>query len=268
MAIGFDKELNARTNKVFRNFNRKVKYNKYKTRGRGILPYTVTAKSFKEKYDDKPREEIIKQLELYEKFGERSALDKTEGNRLSKWERNFFEVNREKTRKFYEDEIADLERIIGGHPEYHLRIHERLVNLKDRQKELNKDLSSLNDDQIKGLRATYGYAERSELVKRQGFETYLAQLSRTMDALGYTRREINDLLEKFYVLSENEFTELVRNEDLIDAVYYLIDSPKGKGQYQLMVNPDEENAVDADEIVQDIINNVDDLVKKYKTSER
>lgn len=267
MATGFDKELNARTRRVLGNFNKKVLYNKYKTRGRGILPATVSIKSFKDKYYDKPREEIVRQLDLYEKFSERNALDKTEGNRLSRWERNYFEVNREKTRQFYKDEIADLERIIGGQPQYHLRIHERLVNLKDRQKELDKDLSLLNDDQIKGLRSTYNYAERSELVKRQGFQTYLAQLERTMDALGYTQREINDLLEKFYALSENEFTEMVRNEDLIDAVYYLIDSPKGKGQYQLMINPDDENAVDADGIVQDIINNVDDLVKKYKTSE-
>ncbi len=262
--VRFDDNLNARINRVSKNVNAKNRYNKYKTRGKGILPRNLSAKQFKLKYSDKSREELFRQLKLYEDYGKRDALDLAYPNsssRLSKWEKNYFESNREKTRQFYDDEIADLERIIGGHPEYHLKIHERLLNLQDRRKELDKDLASLTDDQIKGLRATYNYAERSELVKEQGFRTYLAQLERTMKALGKSKSEIENLLNKFNVLSENEFTEMIRNEDLFESIYYMINSPKGRGKYELM--DDTEHAKGT---IRDIENSVDEIIAKYKTS--
>lgn len=264
MTIRFDDNLNARIKRDVKNVNAKVRYNKFKTRGKGILPQTLSVKQLKLKYSDKPKEELIRQLKIYESFGRRDALDLAYPNtnsRMSKWERNYFESNRDKTMQFYDQEIADLKRIIGGRPEYHLRIHERLLNLQDRRKELDRELSSLNDDQIKGLRATYGYAERSELVKQQGFRTYLAQLERTMSALGKSKEEINTLLNKFNALSENEFTEMIRNEDLFDTVYYLISSPKGRGKYELM-----DDEAHAERLIDDIKNSVDEIIAKYKTS--
>lgn len=260
MAIRFDNKLNNEIRRTVKNFNAKVRYNKTKTRGKGILPNTISAKALKEKYSDKSRAELINQLKLYQSFGQRDALNKTD-NRLSKWEKEYFETNLEKTRNFYDQEINDLKRIIAGRPEYHLRINERLTNLEDRRKELEKDLSTLNDDQIKGLRATFNYAERSELIKQQGFRTYLAQLERTMEALGKPQAEINALLNKFNVLSENEFTELIRNEDLFDSIYYIVNSPKGRGKYELM--DDKEHA---EGTIRDIVNSVDEIIVKYKTS--
>lgn len=261
MAKGFNEELSKEGRRIFRNFTRKVRYNKTKTKGRGMLPKIQTFREFRKKYYDKPRSEIKKQLSLYESFGSRDALNRTGSSRLSKWERNYFRANREKVYKFYTDEINDLERIIGGHPEYHLRIHERLQSLYDKRKELDRNLSELTEDQIKGLRRTYEYAERSDLIKAQGFRTYLNQLELTMDALGYSDQEINALLDKFNVLSENEFTEMVRNEDIIDGVYTLINSPKGRGVYELTTDE-----VLARNIIHEITGRVDELVAKYKTS--
>lgn len=258
MAKGFNEDLSKEGRRIFNNFRRKVKYNKTKTKGRGMLPEIRTFSEFRDRYYDKPRSEIKRQLALYESFGKRDALNKTDVNRLSKWERNYFESNRDKTYKFYTDEINDLERIIGGHPEYHLRIHERLQNLYDKRKELDKDLSSLSEDQIKGLRRTYSYAERSDLIKAQGFRTYLKQLERVMDALGYSKGDIDTLLNKFNVLTENEFTEMVRNEDLIEGVYTMVNSPKGRGIYELVTDDKL-----AEGIMEDIENRVDELISKY-----
>lgn len=261
MAIKFDDELNSEIRRTVRNFNAKVRRNKFKTRGKGILPRTIRVQDIKDKYSDKTRTELLKQLKLYQSFGQRDALNKTTSDsRLSKWESEYFEANLAKTRQFYDQEIEDLKRIIGNRPEYHLRIHERLVNLEDRRKELDKDFLQLNDDQIKGLRATFSYAERSELVKEQGFRTFLAQLQRTMEALGKSKAEIDALLNKFNVLSENEFTELIRNEDLFDEVYYLIDSPKGRGNYEIM-----DDTRHAEGLIADIENSVDAIISKYKS---
>lgn len=250
--------------KIRNNFNRKRLYNKSKTRGRGMLPERFSAKDFSAKYADKSRAEIRKQLNLYRSFGKHDALDLAypdTGSRLSKWEAKFFEINREKTRKFYDEEIADLERIIGNKPYVYTRQNERMLNLRRRREKLDKDLSTLSEDEIKSLRNVYTYAERSELVKEQGFRHYLNQLERTMRNLGYSKSEVNELFNKFNVLSENEFFEMIQNEDFLDAVYDLIDSPKQRGKYELMT--DEERARG---IVEEIKGRADSLIAKYKTS--
>lgn len=261
MAIKYDKNLNARIRRTVKNFNAKVRYNKTKTRGKGMLPSTISTQALKDKYSDKSLAELEKQLKLYQSFGQRNALDRSDTSRLSKWEENYFKANLDKTKEFFDNEISDLERIIGGKPEYHMRLHDRLNNLKRQREALNRDFDTLTEDQIKGMRGYFNYAERSDIVKEKNFRLYLSQLERTMDNLGYSKAEINSLFNEFNKLSENEFLEMVRNEDLIDAVYDLIDSPKGRGKFELMTDEDRARA-----IVTDIQNQASSLVAKYKTS--
>lgn len=264
MAINYDNNLNQRLRKTVKNFNSKVRYNKTKTRGKGMLPRTISVQELKDKYSDKSRAELEKQLKIYQSFGNRNALNKsTENTRLSKWELNYFKKNLQKTKDFYDNEIADLERIVGDKPEYYLKQHQRLQTLIGQREELNKDLSTLTEDQIKGMRGYFNYAERSDIIKQKGFRLYLNQLERTMRQLDkYSDEEIDALLNKFNVLSENEFTEMVRQEDVIDDVYSLVDSPKGRGEYELIA--DEKRAENA---IKKVLAQVDDLVAKYKTSD-
>lgn len=258
--IRYNNNLNRQIQRTVKNFNAKVRYNKTKTRGRGMLPRTISVQELKDKYSDKSRAELEKQLKLYQSFGKRNALDKT-NNRLSRWERNFFEANLEKTKKFYDDEIADLTRIMGGGDNFYLKFNERLLTLKAQRAELDRDLSSLSESQIKGIRNYISYAERSEITKQKAFRHYLNQLERTMDNLGYNKHEIDALFNKFNQLSENEFIEMVRQEDIIDRVYDLIDSPKERGEYELMAEED-----DARSTIDAILSNANDIIAKYKTS--
>lgn len=258
--VQYNADLNKRMAKVVKNFNAKVRYNKTKTRGKGMLPRTISLKQLKDKYSDKPRSELEKQLKLYQSFGKRDALNKVTDSRLSKWEREYFEANLDKTKKFYDDEIKDLRKIIGEKPEYFLKQHNRFETLLGQRKELDKDFDTLDEDQIKGMRGNFNYAERSEIVKRQGFRLYLAQLERTMDLLGYKKDEIEGLLSKFDDLSENEFTEMVRKEDAIDDIYRIVYSPKERGKYELLAD-----TKTAEKAVETIISEADTLVKKYKS---
>lgn len=260
--IRYDDNLNKRIQRTVKNFNAKVRYNKTKTRGRGMLPRTISAKQLKDKYSDKSRAELEKQLKLYQSFGKRDALDLSSNSRLSKWERNFFDANIEKTKQFYDEEIADLKRIIGDKPEYYLKQHNRLETLQNQRKALDKDFDRLTEDQIKGMRGYINYAERSEIIKRQGFRLYLSQLERTMKELRlYSNDEIEALLNKFNVMSENEFTEMVRVEDTIDDIYRQIYSPKGRGEYELM-----NDTKKAKKAVERVINEADTLIAKYHKS--
>lgn len=262
MAIKFDDELNSEIRRTVRNFNAKVKRYKTRTRGKGMLPQKLYVSELKAKYSDKTRAELNRQLKLYQSFGNKTAMDKaTSESRLSKWEQDYFKQNLAKTREFYQNEIADLERIIGDELGQHLRISERLINLKRKEEYLDKGFTDLSEDEIKIMRNVYGYAERSEMVKQRAFRHYLNQLERTMENLGYSKSDINATLNKFNVLSENEFTELVRNENLIDAVYDLIDSPKSRGDYELMTDE-----ARARTIVTEIQNRADEIIAKYKTS--
>lgn len=256
----FDPELNEEIRRTFRNFNRKVKRNKTKTKGKGMLPLQVSVKKFKDKYSDKPKSEIKRQLKLYQSFGKRDALNKiNQETRLSKWELDYIKANLNKTKKFYDEEIADLKSIVGEKPEYYMRQHTRLETLIGQRKELDKDLNNLTEGQIEGLRGYINYAERSDIIKRQGFRLYLAQLERTMKELGlYTDEEIEGLLSKFDVLTENEFTEMVRREDEIDDIYRLVYSPEGRGKYELLA--DFNDAITA---VEAIIEKADSFIKKY-----
>ena len=54
---------------------------------------------------------------------------------------------------------------------------------------------------------------------------------------------------------------MVRNEDLIDVIYDLVDSPKRRGKYELTM--DEERARS---IIEELAGRADSLIAKYKTS--
>lgn len=260
MSITFDDALNREIAKTVKNFNAKQRYNKTKTKNKGMLPERLSTKEIKAKYSDKSRAELLKQLKLYQSFAKRDALDKSsENSRLSKWEAEYFKANLEKTKDFYDKEIADLKRIIGDKPEFYLKQHQRLGTLIGQREELNKNLSTLTEWQIKGFRNYFNYAERSELIKEKMFNHYLSQLGRAMDYLGYSKADKERLYNSFNELSENEFTEMVRQEDIIDRVYTLIDSPEERGMYELMAEED-----DARGIINSIIANTKELVSKYK----
>lgn len=262
MAIRFDDNLNKRILRDVKNFNAKVRYNKTKTRGKGMLPSLLSTKQIKNKYSDKTKAELIKQLEIYESFGKRNALTRgNENSRISNWELNRFKQNFQKTFDFYEQEISDLKRIIGDKPEYYLKQHNRLQTLEDKKEFLQKDLESLSEDEIKIMRSVYNYAERSEEVKRQGFRLYLSQLERLLMIRKVPKEQREALLNKFDVLTENEFTEMIRAEDMMDRIYTIVNSPKGRGKYELTT--DDENA---DEVIKKIYANVDDIIAKYKKS--
>ena len=262
MAIRFDPNLNKEIIKTVRNFNAKVTYNKYKTRGKGMLPEKISVKDIKEKYSDKSRKELLKQLKLYQSFSNRDALKRSKESRLSEWEKEYFKVNLEKTKEFYDQEIEDLSRIVGDKPEYYLKQHHRLNDLKSKRVSLVNNLDLLSEGDIKKLRNVYSYAERSDVIKEKGFKLYLDQVDRLLTIRNVPKRERDILLNKFNVLSENQFTEMARKEDLIDRMYDLVYSPEGRGTYELTVNDAE-----ADALIQDLWNNADNIIAKYLTNE-
>lgn len=261
MAIRFDDELNRELYRVVKNFNEK-RARDFKKRGRGMLPEKVYVKQIKKQFSDKPRSALIKEIRLLESYnkGRKESLKLASPNSpISKWELNYFKGNLNQTKKFYDQEINELERIIGEQPEYFIRHHERLNTLKAQRNTLNLDLSSLSEQNVKSIRRYIEKSKRSEITKRESMNLFLTQLQRAMEQTGYTKKEIKALYEKFYTLTPNEFMEMYNEEDIIEQIYLTIDSPEGKGSYELMVASDM-----AKKRIESLIERSDALIAKAK----
>lgn len=261
MAIRFDDELNRELYRVVKNFNEK-RARDFKKRGRGMLPEKVYVKQIKKQFSDKPRSALIKEIRLLESYnkGRKESLKFASPNSpISKWELNYFKANINQTKKFYDEEINELERIIGDKPEWFIRHHDRLNTLKAQRNALNLDLTSLSEQNVKSIRNYITKAKRSEITKRESMNLFLSQLQRAMEQSGYSKSDIKALYEKFYTLTPNEFMEMYREEDIIEDIYNSVDSPEGQGKYQLMASEREvKNRINR------VISRADEMVAKAK----
>ena len=68
MSIRYDDDLKRRIRRIVSNVNRKNKYNKYKTRGKGMLLENISARELMDKYSDKSRKDLERQLKLYQEY--------------------------------------------------------------------------------------------------------------------------------------------------------------------------------------------------------
>ena len=96
----------------------------------------------------------------------------------------------------------------------------------------------LDEQEIKSIRRYIANSQRSEIIKEQGYRTFLAQMDRIMEQCGYSKAEIDAIYEKLNTLTPNEFFEMYAKEPLVDKLYETIGSPKNQGEYMLMTSED------------------------------
>lgn len=269
----FKPDLNREIRRVFKNFNEKQRRDARK-KGRALAPERISVKAFKERFSDKSEKEIRRQLRIYEAYnkGGKKSLDFAgAGSRLSRWEASRFKVEIPKAISWYESEIGELRGIIGDRPEFFLRQHQALGTLEDQVESLYsamERLDELTDVEIKSIRRYIAKSERSELTKEKSFRLFLAQLERVMKLgkinengklIDISKSKREEILNKFNVLTANEFIEMFNNEDIIARFYNLVDSPKGRGRYELTT--DEENA---SQILADFVDDIDNIIARAK----
>lgn len=270
----FKPDLNREIRRVFKNFNEKQSRDA-RRKGKALVPERISVKAFKERFSDKSEKEILSQLKIYESYnkGGKKSLDfASAGSRLSRWEASRFKTLIPKTISWYESEIGELQNIIGDRPEFFLRQHQRLGTLEDQVESLYsamERMDELTDTEIKSIRRYITKAERSELTKERGFRLYLAQVERVMklgrikdengNLVKIPKEKREEILNKFNVLTVNEFMEMYNKEDIVARFYNLVDSPKGRGHYEL--TSDDENVA---QILADLIDDVDNIIARAK----
>ena len=242
MKYKYSDDINKELYKAVKNFNEKRARDMKKV-GRAIVPQKLYVKTIKERFAGKPVSSIKKEINLIKSYNAlgKSSLKKVNGTPLSQYERGYFEARIPNALDFYNKEIDELTRIIGNKPEYFVRHHERLNTLKAQRNTLErvkKDLDSLDESTIKSVRAYIRTSQRSDITKEKDYRTFLAQMDRAMELLGYSKADVDKMYEKLNKLTPNEFMELYREEPIVERIYEIIGSPENQGEYELMVTED------------------------------
>lgn len=264
MKYKYSDDVNKRLYKAVKNFN-EVRSRDIKKQGRGMIPEHLYVRTIKERFAGKPKADLMKEIRLiesYNKLGKERRKRVSGYSPISKWELNYFRARVPSAKEFYDKEIAELEKIIGDKPEYFLRHHERLNTLKAQRMKLEMDLDLLDEQDIKSIRRYIANSQRSDIIKEQGYRTFLAQMDRIMEQCGYSKEDIDKIYEKLNTLTPNEFFEMYRREPLIDKLYETIGSPKSKGEYALMVTEGT-----AKKRIESFVRRLDTLISEAKNHE-
>lgn len=267
MKYNYSDDINKSLYKAVKNHNEKRSRDMKKT-GRAIVPQKLYVKTIKERFAGRPLKEIQKEIKLIESYNKlgKNALKKVNGTPLSQYESGYFKARIPDAIKFYDAEIDELTRIIGKKPEYFIRHHERLNTLKAQRKTLGlamDDLTSLDESTIKSIRAYIGTSQRSEITKERDYRTFLNQMDRAMHLLGYSKADIDNMYEKLYKLTPNEFMEFYREEPIIEKLYEIVGSPEARGDYRIMTKTDKVARTRIDTF----LNNLDSSIEKIKNHE-
>lgn len=257
MAIRFDKAYNAEINRVVRNYNQKR--NRAIQRGFRQLPPAMKVSELKTRYT--VRSDLNRELNRLRKFNITDALKKVEtqgGIESTAWEMKYLKGNARNARDYFEREYKRVSKRVARFPGE----AERLNNIRAKIDILDIDLSHMNQEQFRSARrAIFEYVE-APAKRKAGYRGFLNEVDLVMQRLGYSKDEIDSVLDKFNELNPDQFLYAYDHFDIISRIYELADSPIYGGLKLNTTEEDAENLVDTlmeqvDGVITDAKNNVD-----------
>lgn len=257
MAIRFDKAYNAEINRVVRNYNQKR--NRAIQRGFRQLPPVMKVSELKTRYT--VRSDLNRELNRLRKFNITDALKKVEtqgGVESTAWEMKYLKGNARNARDYFEREYKRVSKRVARFPGE----TERLNNIRAKIDILDIDLSYMNQEQFRSARrAIFEYVE-APAKRKAGYRGFLNEVDLVMQRLGYSKDEIDSVLDKFNELNPDQFLYAYDHFDIISRIYELADSPIYSGLKLNTTEEDAENLIDTlmeqvDGVITDAKNNVD-----------
>ena len=260
----YSADMNREIRRIVKNFNEK-RMRDIRKKGIAKAPDKRYVKQIKEQFSDKPLSALKKELRLLESYnqGRQKSLEFYSPNtsRLSKWEYKYIRENLGKTKEYYTKEIEEMENIIGKNREQFMyTTNDRLNTLKAQRNKLEQDLSTLSDEDIRGIRRYIEKAQMSDVMKSKGFRAFMSEVDTIMTFLGYDKKTRDNFFDKFSVLTPSEFFEMYNSNELIGRIYELY---LGSDNGDIRLNADNESAT---EIVNMLLNDVDNIVAEAKKS--
>ena len=260
MAIRYDKNYNAKIERVVRNFNQKR--NRLIKRGFTHLPDVLTVSELKSRYEK--RKDLNKELNFLTKFNSDTGvktLETSGGAKAIKWEYDYLKKNIKYAKDYYDREIAKLRYL-----DTPLQVSkaEYLNNLKAKRDYLNLELSELNQQQYNTYKSTINESLQANYMQKAKYRGWLNEVETIMRHLGYDNKTINKFFEGFDKLTPHQFITMYRQSNLISRIYELyIPSKEEDGEFKLSTTEE-----DARELINTVMAEKEDMIRKAKETEK
>lgn len=256
MAIKFDKAYNNFIRNEVRNFNKRRK-----TLSKHGVKLTVEPLKVSElKARHVTRESLNKELAMLRKAGlgksSTKLINTPGGATTTKWQIDYLNMFKNEAVKYYENERDIVAAKVGRFPGERLR----LEDLEDKLTSLYGEPEFFSDDAFKAYQGAIRRYMSIPGKMKGGYRGFLLEVEIAMKNIGYTRREINAVFDKLKELKPYQFHKLYEENDLINRIYELVPSPKHGRSGQRFTTTDE----DAEELISAFLEQLDELVGKYK----
>lgn len=255
----FTSDDSQRLRKIVKAFN--ARQDRMALKGYRVMRDNLKVYDIKQRYKNKPRSEYNKELKMLEqyRFSNVKRIGKTEtegGGTMLKWKINYFKLNQPAAVEYFSEQHKRISRKVGRFPGMRLDLN----RTKSKLRLLSKPVEEMSQSELNSYQATIREYLAFPGRRRGGYRGFLSEVNFVMHNLGYRDEEINSLLNKFDKLNPEEFFKMYDENDIIQTVYDLADSPTVAG-IKLSKRPK-----DAREDINDLIQIADYLVDKYKES--
>lgn len=223
MAIRYNPKYNAEIRRIVHNFNQNVKRANEAGYAKTKLPNTVKVSELKARF--KTRSELNKELNRLNNFSRQVLKNQIEtkgGASATKWSINYLKAHTDEARKhFKERQKLYKKKIKNGFPGEKMT----LDNINAKLDILNKDLSSITDDELKSYQSTINEYFKFPNRSTRGYRGFLSEVDWVMENVGISEEDKKEFFDKFKKLTFDQFQYLYDNSELINKIYMMVDSP-------------------------------------------
>lgn len=255
MAIRFTPEYNKHINDIVERYNKKVRRSHAEGNiKKKDLPEVVSVKTLKKSYVR--RSDLNRELDTLAAFS-RKSVRKQVTEHVSNYDLESININKEAAIKFYEEQ----RRIVKKRLKSKFPLQQaRLSAIEENLKLLKKDTSKLGDKELWAVKGAVEDFRQSFERQASGYRGFLSEVELVMRELGISKSDRDEFFNKFSKLNPEEMFELYENNNLINRIYMLADSPKYTGG-KIEINTTEEDARD---LINELMQQADELIASVK----
>lgn len=256
MSIKFDKEYNKEIHDTVRYANARIK--RLGKHGVHIFDSSLKVRDLKYRYKKGTKADLDRELRMLRKLTVKEGLKKTtnaEGVSSSRWQKDYYMMNRQKAIAYYESRYEKLSSRIKEFPG---KLNQ-LNAIGDKIALLKKVPETMTKEELRSYNATMKDYFSYPAIRRGGYRGFLSEVDLVMERLGYDEATRDGVFKKLSKLDIDQFQEMYDDSDLVERIYDLADSPKYK--HAIIINTSTKKAKS---LVDDFISQIDELVAKYK----
>lgn len=259
MAIRYNPKYNAEIRRIVHNFNQNVKRANEAGYAKTKLPNPVKVSELKARF--KTRSELNKELNRLNNFSRQVLKNQIEtegGASTTKWNINYLSSHTAEARKHFKERQKLYEKKIkDGFPGEKMS----LDNINAKLDILNKDLSSITENELKSYQSTINEYMKFPNRSNRGYRGFLSEVDWVMGNIGIGEEDKKEFFDKFKQLSPEQFQYLYDNSELINKIFMMIDSPSHGNSHakEPTLNTD---TVDAKQQINTLMEEVDLLIEE------